>query len=65
MRLKPKKPKPKPRGGKSRNVPSGAGRDRMMAIPKEATTREALNLLSPRILKLAPRFHPQFKAELA
>ncbi len=35
-----------------------------MAIPK-TITREALNLLSPRILKLAPRFHAQFEAELA
>jgi hypothetical protein len=54
----------KPKGAKSRNVHSGAGGDRAMAIPK-TITREALNLLSPRILKLAPRFRAQFEAELA
>jgi hypothetical protein len=42
----------------------GVGRDRVMAIPK-TITREALNLLSPDILRLAPHLHPQFKAELA
>ena len=35
-----------------------------MTIPK-ATTREALNLLSPHILRLGPHLHAQFKAELA
>jgi hypothetical protein len=35
-----------------------------MAISK-TITREALNLLSPDILRLAPHLHAQFKAELA
>ena len=35
-----------------------------MAIPK-TTTREALSLLSPHILRLGPHLHVQFKAELA
>ena len=36
-----------------------------MAIPRKATAREALSLLSPHILRLGPRLHAQFKAELA
>jgi len=43
---------------------AGRGGDRVMAIPK-AKTREALNLLSPDILRLGPHLHAQFKAELA
>jgi hypothetical protein len=44
--------------------PRGVGGDRVMAIPK-VITREALNLLAPQILRLGPRLHAQFKAELA
>ena len=56
--------KAKPKGAEGRNVSSEAGGDRVMAIPK-AITREALNLLSPDILRVAPHLHAQFKAELA